>query len=255
MTDTPLTDGQRRERLVNALLSAFDSKAALGELVDYALNTRLAQITDGDNLRVDVFNLVIFTDSNGITDKLVCKAVTMRPGNEPLREVARIYGCPEPLDAEEGDRQETPRPPDGGHEQAPIHDFRTALGAIGWLRIKDATAISVVVVMLELLNRFVVHLLVLYPTQGWAGTLSTIVAVGFSCSHVLRLRARRWWPGAVAWVIFILLFIGVDYLLRRGSFDHYNPEAMQPLLALLYAGSFGALTYTFITAYDITKPR
>jgi hypothetical protein len=79
----PLT-GQQIGQIQEALLRAFPSKDDLGMMVRIQLDARLDAIAGGENLRVLVFKLLTWAESNGRISDLIEGAYHQNPGNPDL---------------------------------------------------------------------------------------------------------------------------------------------------------------------------
>jgi hypothetical protein len=241
-TPQPPSSGKQRARLLKAFVDAFESSEDLAPVVYEALNERLTDITHAKGFKNDVYNLLEAADARGMMAVLVCKALEARPRNPLLREVAREFGCSEPS-APQPPSPVPPKPSPG-----PIVDDV-------WMtrhRLLICVLISIGVVTLEVLNRHVLHLLQLYVEMENAGLTWTLISVVVTFFwRVLRKPGRYWRYCFLAWPLFVAAFVAVDNLLRRGSFDYFNPGEVQWLLPFFYGCSFGALAWTLNTVYSV----
>lgn len=76
-----------QQDLFNALLSAYPSRSSLEQMVYFALETNLAEISLKDNLRDDVFALIRWAESKGKLVDLLVGAIENNPTNPYLREL------------------------------------------------------------------------------------------------------------------------------------------------------------------------
>ena len=78
--------GSERERLGEAIISAYPSKPDLEMMVSYQLDKNLDAIAGGNNLTQVVFNLIKWAESRGKLENLIEAASKENPGNRDLRE-------------------------------------------------------------------------------------------------------------------------------------------------------------------------
>lgn len=75
----------RREALKEALLSAFPTPGSLQQMVAFYLRKNLTVIAGGNDYDTIVFNLIMWTEAHGETEKLIAGARQINPGNSNLR--------------------------------------------------------------------------------------------------------------------------------------------------------------------------
>jgi hypothetical protein len=236
-------EGQRRQRIVDALLNSFPNKGELTHIVSLALEQKLEHIVgagSGRPLREVAFDLVDWTDARGLTAVLVCKAFHERPANPLMRAVAVEFQCPEsqaarspwpvttapPLDA--GDSApDTTRP---AHQRIAVWALIGLLGSVG----------------IEWLNRRHLHLMQLYAFMETAGGWWTFLAALSGFLHV-RAPSRRWGLGVTAAVACAVMFFIIDIALIRTSV--VKPEQLQWFLPFFYGFSFGALAWSVVAGF------
>ncbi len=78
--------GFERERLSEAIISAYPSKTKLKMMVSYQLDKNLDAIAGGDDLTEIVFSLIEWAESRGKLENLIEAAGKENPGNPDLRE-------------------------------------------------------------------------------------------------------------------------------------------------------------------------
>lgn len=78
--------GSERERLCEAIISAYPSKPDLEMMVSYQLDKNLDAIAGGNNLTQVVFNLIRRAESQGKLEELINAAIRENPGNPELKE-------------------------------------------------------------------------------------------------------------------------------------------------------------------------
>ncbi len=78
-------NGEEIKELQQALLSAFPSKDALKQMVEFQLEKSLEAIAGGENHSVVVFNLIEWAKAQGKLDELVRGAYTENPTNPALK--------------------------------------------------------------------------------------------------------------------------------------------------------------------------
>ncbi len=87
-------DGQQRQQIEEALLSAFPDRASLAQMVRHGLNENLATISDGANLREVIFGLLNWADAQGRMDQVLAAARAANPANPALQAMATGLGLP-----------------------------------------------------------------------------------------------------------------------------------------------------------------
>jgi hypothetical protein len=80
--------GEEFEQLLNALLDAFPTLAALEQMLLFRLNLRLDSIGGGENRRERVFNLIRWAEGDDRVKHLIDGARQENPGNAALLAVA-----------------------------------------------------------------------------------------------------------------------------------------------------------------------
>ncbi len=85
------TSPTRSEALQEALLSAFPTPGSLQQMAAFHLKKNLAVIAGGSNYGEIVFNLIMWAEAQGETEKLIAGARQMNPGNSRLRKFAEQY--------------------------------------------------------------------------------------------------------------------------------------------------------------------
>ncbi|KST67302.1 toll/interleukin-1 receptor domain-containing protein [Mastigocoleus testarum] len=83
-----ILSGEQRQKLRDALISAFPSKASLEQMLAFQLNKNLDVIAGGTNLKEVVFNLIKTADAEGWVEKLIYAAREENPGNQSLKDLA-----------------------------------------------------------------------------------------------------------------------------------------------------------------------
>ncbi|WP_063800776.1 SUMF1/EgtB/PvdO family nonheme iron enzyme [Mastigocoleus testarum] len=78
--------GSERERLCEAIISAYPRKPKLRMMVSYQLDKNLDAIAGGDDLTEIVFSLIEWAESRGKLENLIEAASKENPGNPDLRE-------------------------------------------------------------------------------------------------------------------------------------------------------------------------
>jgi hypothetical protein len=82
--------GPDRQKLQQALLQAFTSRAELAQMVSFQLDRKLADIADGDNLTDIVFRLIEVCESEGSVKNLFEGALLAKPSNPALLALAAV---------------------------------------------------------------------------------------------------------------------------------------------------------------------
>ena len=81
--------GSQVKQIQDALLSAYDSREALGMMVRFELDQNLAEITGGETLTAVVFSLIAWAERTGRVGELIAGACRQNPGNEALQVLAQ----------------------------------------------------------------------------------------------------------------------------------------------------------------------
>ena len=112
-----MLSGQQIAQIQEALLSGFRSRDELAMMVQLELNENLAAIAGGENLRVVVFKLVMWAESEGRTRDVIRGAQNQKGGNPEIQQLApmqphgvsrrglidsRIVHCPACVGAQTG---------------------------------------------------------------------------------------------------------------------------------------------------------
>jgi endonuclease G, mitochondrial len=77
--------GPQRQKLYNALLSAFPTRGELARMINFRLEQNLEVIAGGDTYAYVIFNLITWAVARGQVKELVVKARRENPGNPELR--------------------------------------------------------------------------------------------------------------------------------------------------------------------------
>ena len=80
-------NGSQRKQLLQAIISAYPSKADLEMMIDFGLEENLNIIAGGENYQQVVYNLIKWAKANGKLDKLIGAACNNNPGNEKLKDI------------------------------------------------------------------------------------------------------------------------------------------------------------------------
>jgi Effector-associated domain 1 len=199
-----------REEIGQALLSAFQSHAALAVMVQFKFGISLETISLDSNLPAVVSRLMIWADERGCLAELVTKAAEQVPGNQELREVAERFKQLQP--------QPVPKRP--GRLAGRVN----LLPVIG-TRLKDEDLVAT--------REF------LFKGHPWLGRLFTMrpwkLAASFSILAILFLMLPSY-------------LIGVHLLTRNGArvgfWQSYNRSALYLVgLPLLFAGTVWLSNY------------
>ena len=83
-----ILSGEQRQKLQDALISAFPSKASLEQMLSLKLNKNLDRVAGGTNLNEVVFNLIKAAEAENWVEELICAAREQNPGNQSLKDVA-----------------------------------------------------------------------------------------------------------------------------------------------------------------------
>jgi formylglycine-generating enzyme required for sulfatase activity len=81
--------GQQIQQIQESLLSAFPSKDELSMMTRFQLSVSLDEIAGGENLRVIVFKLLTWSESNGRISHLIEGAYRQNPGNPKLAQLVQ----------------------------------------------------------------------------------------------------------------------------------------------------------------------
>lgn len=80
-----------KKALQEALLSAFPTPGSLQQMVAFQLGQNLTVIAGGNNYGEIVFNLIMWAESQGETEKMLIGSQQMNPGNVRLNSLIENY--------------------------------------------------------------------------------------------------------------------------------------------------------------------
>ncbi|MDJ0773467.1 MAG: effector-associated domain EAD1-containing protein [Mastigocoleus sp. MO_167.B18] len=84
--------GSQRQQLQNALMDAFPKKSSLEQMLSFELDEKLNTIASEGNLNQIVFELIKEAEAQNWVEDLVIAARKKNPGNQHLKDVAKILG-------------------------------------------------------------------------------------------------------------------------------------------------------------------
>jgi len=79
--------GRQRQKLVQAIISAYPTKAALEMMINFTLEENLNVIAGGENYEQVVFQLIKWAKANGKLEILILSASEYNPGNKELQTI------------------------------------------------------------------------------------------------------------------------------------------------------------------------
>ncbi len=84
--------GRQREKLKEALVDAFPTKAPLEQMLSFELDKNLDEIAGGKDLQEIVFNLIRKAEAEGWIEELILAARKANPGNPKLQAIELTSG-------------------------------------------------------------------------------------------------------------------------------------------------------------------
>ena len=83
--------GAQKQRLVDAMLSAFHTQTNLTQMVAYHLQVNLSAIVGAGSLSKQIFELMVWAEAQGKLEELIKGARTAVPGNADLKTFAEDF--------------------------------------------------------------------------------------------------------------------------------------------------------------------
>jgi V8-like Glu-specific endopeptidase len=99
-------NGQQKQALYEALLSAFLTRDSLSQMMVFKMNESLEKVAGGDTYSNVVLNLILWAESHGLTEKLIVGARAQNPGNPELLAFALEVGVESPPAAQPQDEEQ-----------------------------------------------------------------------------------------------------------------------------------------------------
>jgi hypothetical protein len=105
-------NGQQKQALYNALLSAFPTRGSLSQMMIFKMDENLEKVAGGETYSDVVLNLIQWADSQGRLEELIIGARAQNSGNRDLLACALEIGLESP--PEEPPDEEQDKEPDSG---------------------------------------------------------------------------------------------------------------------------------------------
>ena len=83
--------GAQKQRLVDAMISAFPTQTNLTQMVAYHLQVNLSAIVGAGSLSKQMFDLMVWAEAHGKLEELINGARTAVPGNADLKAFAEDF--------------------------------------------------------------------------------------------------------------------------------------------------------------------
>lgn len=194
----------QRPKLHQALLSAFPTRPALTQMVQFCLDENLDAITQGGGLSATVFDLIQWAEAQGRIEELIREAHRTNSGNQALSQFVASLGLAAPAPAATSAAPAPGLSPTASAPaaQGPIEVFYSYSHKDAALRDKLETHLS------TLKRQGVI--------SGW---------------HDRKISAGAEWAGQIDWHLntagVILLLISADFLASNYCYEKEMQRAME----------------------------